>query len=326
MVVEALARWMEQPELVLVPEVKRLAIEIICATVFGVAPGPLTAALRRDYELVLAAFPALPVPLPGTTFNRGRQALRRILERFTAVVEDRQRTPTGDGLSRILAAKDAAGRQIGVAECTVELHHLIIAGLIVFAEFAGTLLALERNPEVRARLAAEISALPPGPIGAATLAGAPYLLQVVMEVKRVTPVIPVVFGKARQSFEFKGYTVPAGWMVLWAVYASLQSAETYSEPSRFDPDRFAPPRAEHLGRPHAFAPQGTGPAEGHRCAGSDFSTCLMAVFALLLVRDAEWEIAAAQDLEPDWGRIPPEPRSGLRVRLKRRAAVQLPAS
>src|SRR5579864_6315360 len=265
MVAAALERWSAQPEIAWIPELKRLSIEVICATVMGIPPGAETEALRADYQLVLRAFSHLPVPLPGTAYSRGRAALARILARFAAAIADHRREPRHDGLSRILAATDGAGRQIGVEECKVELHHLIIAGLIVFAELAAIVQQLTRHPDVRARLEAEVAGLPAGPESGGgsgsgltheALAGAPYLLQVMMEVKRLCPILPVLFGKARQSFEFKGRTVPAGWMVLWGHRASLVTAEIYPDPERFDPERFAPARGEHLRHPYAFVPHG----------------------------------------------------------------------
>ena len=316
---EALDRWTTRPEVVWVPELRRLAIEVICATVMGIPPGPETEALRADYQHVLRAFSHLPVPLPGTAYSRGRAALARILGRFAAAIADHQRQPRNDGLSRILAATDGAGRRIGALECQVELHHLIIAGLIVFAELAGMVMELTRHPDVRGRLQAEVDKLPcAGGVTLETLAAAPYLLQVVMEVKRLTPIIPVVFGKARETFEFKGHSVPAGWMVLWAHRASLVSAEVYSDPERFDPERFSPARAEHRRHPFAFVPHGAGPAQGHRCPGGDFATILMQSFTIQLLRGYSWELAPGQDLDYDWSLIPPEPKDGLRASLRRR--------
>ncbi|HVT14613.1 MAG TPA: cytochrome P450 [Thermoanaerobaculia bacterium] len=315
---EACERWASAGEFAWIEDMKRLSIEVICATVMGIQPGPATDDLRRQYDVVLKAFARLPIPLPGTAYTRAQAALDRILARFEKVLRERQAEPRDDGVSRILAATTAEGGRIGLDECKIELHHLILAGFIVFAELAALVLQLTRHPDVHRRLAAEVATLPPGELRLESLAALPYLAQVVMEVKRLCPIAPVFFGKARYSFEFKDYRVPAGWMVLWAHRSSHLTDDTYPDPERFDPERFAAGRAEHRRHEHAFVPHGAGPAHGHKCPGTDFATVLMDVFAVKLLRGYSWELAAGQDLDYDWKLIPPEPKDGLRARLRRR--------
>ena len=81
----------------------------------------------------------------------------------------------------------------------------------------------------------------------------------------------------------------------------------------FDPDRFA--RGEHRKHPMAFIPQGAEPPTGHRCLGLDYATFLSVAFLVLLLRGYDWELPP-QNLEYDWQKLPPEPRDGLRVRLR----------
>ena len=147
----------------------------------------------------------------------------------------------------------------------------------------------------------------------------PYLLEVVNEVKRLCPIVPAVFGKARRAFEFDGVSVPAGWMVMWALRPSHVAHGVYTDPERFDPDRFSPESAEDKRHEHAFVPQGAGPASGHRCPGLDFATLFMEVFAVVLLRDYSWQLPP-QSLETDFRKTPPEPREGLRAVIRRNAA------
>ena len=147
--------------------------------------------------------------------------------------------------------------------------------------------------------------------------GAPYLRQVSMEIRRLSPVVHVFFGKARATFEFAGHTIPKGWMVLWGIRSSHLRSEIYAEPTRFDPERFGPGRHEQDRHPHAFVPNGAGDAhQNHKCAGYEFAPLMLQVFLAELLRGGyRWTFAPDQDLSLDYAKVPPEPRDGLRVRI-----------
>ena len=115
-------------------------------------------------------------------------------------------------------------------------------------------------------------------------------------------------------------TVPAGWMVLWALLPTHTTHGLYSEPARFDPERFSSERAEDRRHEHAFVPQGAGPATGHRCPGLDFATFFMAIFAVVLLRGHDWDLPP-QSFDYDWSKTPPELAEGLRATVRRTAAA-----
>jgi cytochrome P450 len=92
----------------------------------------------------------------------------------------------------------------------------------------------------------------------------------------------------------------------------------YTDPYRFDPDRFGPERAEHRKHPLAFIPQGADPPTSHRCLGLEYSTVLSVAFLALMVRGYDW-VLPPQNLEYNWRTLPPQPRDGLRVTLRARA-------
>jgi cytochrome P450 len=104
-------------------------------------------------------------------------------------------------------------------------------------------------------------------------------------------------------------------MVFMAAFQNNLSA-AFRDPHRFDPDRFAPPREEHLTK-NAYVPQGAGETSGHKCAGYDLSTVFMQLFTAILVTDYTWELPV-QDRSLSYASIPPEPKSGLLVRLQRK--------
>ena len=312
-------RWSSAGEIPWLDELKRLSIEVICTTVIGMQPGAEMDGLRRDYGILTSGFATLPVNLPGTRYRKALQARDRILAILLARVRERRQTPANDGLSRILAAVISPAA-LTDEDAALELHHIVIAGFIVFAELGAIVQQLTAHPEVRAKLEEEIAArTPSGAVTLEALMAMPYLLSVVNEVKRLCPIIPAVFGKTKQRLDFDGVSVPPGWMVMWALRPSHVGQSAYSDPERFDPDRFSPARAEDKRHEHAFAPQGAGPVTGHRCPGLDYATYLMEIFTIVLLRGYGWELPP-QSFDIDWSKTPPEPVEGLRARIFRKAS------
>jgi len=313
-------RWIAKGEMRWLDELKRLSIEVICTTVIGMQPGAEMDRIRDDYGILTNGFAALPVNLPGTRYNKALKARDRILAVLTRLVRERRERPSDDGLSRILEARSASGVRLTDEEAVLELHHIVIAGYIVFAELGAIVQQLTKHPDVRERLTDEIDRLAPsGSLTPEMLAAMPYLRQVTMEVKRLCPIIPAIFGKASQSFAIQNVTVPAGAMVMWALLPTHTSHGVYTDPERFDPDRFSTERAEDARHEHAFVPQGAGPATGHRCPGLDFATIFMQIFTIVLLRGFGWQLAPQGD-EMDWSKTPPEPKEGIRARVFARSS------
>jgi len=306
-------KWPAAGEFRWLDELKRLSIEVICTTVMGMPPGNEMDRLRTDYGTLTDGFATLPINIPGTRYRKALQARDRILAVLRRLVRERRQTPSDDGLSRMLAAATSSGTALSDDDAALELHHIVIAGFIVYAELGSIVQQLTARPDVREKLAAEIAAkAPQGPLSLETLMTMPYLLQVVNEVKRLCPIVAAVFGKTKAPLVFDGVSVPAGWMVMWAVTPSHVAQSAYTNPTMFDPDRFSPERAEDKRHEHAFAPQGAGPATGHRCPGLDFATYFMEIFAVVLLRGYTWTLPP-QNYEMDFSKTPPEPKDALRA-------------
>lgn len=313
----AFGEWTRGGEIRWLDEMKRLAIEVICTNIIGLQPGAEMDALRRDYGTLTDGFATLPINLPGTRYRKALQARDRIMAFLRKTVRERRAAPTADGLSRILAGAALPGSAVGDDDIALELHHIVIAGFIVFAELGAMVLQLTQHPDVRAKLAAEIAATSSdGPITLEGLMKMPYLLQVVNETKRLTPIIPGVFGIAKDGFEVDGHNVPAGWMLIWTIRPTHVTHGVYSNAEVFDPERFSPERAEDGRHEHAFVPQGAGAMTGHRCPGLDYATYFMQVFATVLLRGHTWELPP-QDFSLDYSKTPPEPTNSLQAIVRK---------
>lgn len=312
----ALSRLAQTQEFSAIAELRRLAIETICCNVMGLSPGPDTEAIRRDYAAVLTGLLSVPVPLPGTNYGRARAARDRLFARIRSVIRDRRAKPATDGLSRLLTAKAADGRVYTDEEAALEVHHMVIAGFIVYALMTEVMRQLAEQPKLRERCSAEIHEnVPAGALTMEALSKLHLSTNVILEAKRYVPLVPVAFGRAQRTFECGGFQVPEGWTAYLALSLNNKDRTIYKDPDRFDPDRFGPQRAEHRKHPMAFIPQGAEPPTGHRCLGLDYSTILSLAFLTLLVRNYEWDLPP-QNLAYNWKTAPPQPRDGLRVKLR----------
>ena len=91
-----------------------------------------------------------------------------------------------------------------------------------------------------------------------------------------------------------------------------------------NPDRFGPDREEDRRQENSYIPQGGGPMEGHRCPSEDFTTVLMKIVGVLLLRNYSWELPP-QNLELN-NESSPLPRDGLKVNFTRRTPTSSPQS
>lgn len=192
--------------------------------------------------------------------------------------------------------------------------------------------ALLDNPDVEARLVAELdAALPPtgAPITAAHLAAMPYADAVWKEALRLFPPAPNgTFRKLAADLRLpsNGDLLPAGTVIHLPVLPAHRNPLAYPSPAAYDPARWLPPAApggggyppaaQRAARAH-FAAFSSGP---RACPGQNMAAVeAKAVLAVLYSR-YEWARvgdAAAVVLENSVTMRP----AGLRVTLRRRAAA-----
>src|SRR5207249_4165622 len=143
----------------------------------------------------------------------------------------------------------------------------------------------------------------------------PYLEQVAKEVLRLYPPAASLSRIVREPFEWKGYHLEAGDIVMYSPYVSHRMPEHFPEPDTFRPERFDPVTGQNI-PPYAFIPFGAGP---RTCIGAPFAmmelkTVLAMVlqrFRLDLIADQRVEATVRTTLQPKYGlRMRPQPQDG----------------
>jgi cytochrome P450 len=319
-----LADWRARPAGTVVDvddAMMRVALEVVGAALFSTDLGPQS---RRLVHAVLEALDVVvararsPLPLPLAVPTPGHRRLRAAVATLDATVADlvARRRAAGAGadadlLGLLLAARDGSDA-LSDRQVRDEVVTLVVAGHeTVASALTWTWWLVSGAPEVAARLAEESDRVLAG--RAPTAADYPalrYARAVFDEALRLYPPAWVITRRALEADELAGAEVPAGALVILSTYALHRHPAVWTNPERFDPERFTDGAAVR----RAYLPFGAGP---RLCVGRDFA---LLEGTLLLA-----QVSGAYRLERLPGqRVRPEalvtirPRGGLPLRLVHR--------
>lgn len=165
----------------------------------------------------------------------------------------------------------------------------------------GTFAALElwRHPLARSRIASTD--------GTESTA---YVRAFVHEVRRLSPFVPVLAGRAVGRATIDGVAIRPGDLIVLDVDGTNRDPHGWERAEDFEPERFLDVEPDEYG----FVPQGGGsPASGHRCPGEPLTVGILAATVKALA-GIEYDVVS----EPryDVSRMPTLPAAGLVVRRR----------
>jgi fatty-acid peroxygenase len=284
--------WAQAGQVVLFDAVREVLFRAVCAW-SGV---PLD---RREADARTRQFAAMVEGAASVgPRNLRAQVLRHRAERWAGDVIERARSGAleveeGRAVHAIAWHRDGEGRLLDTKVARVELINVLRPTVAVARFITFAALALRQYPECRAKVIADDE----------------YLRWFVQEVRRYYPFFPMVGGRAREGFDWRGRRFPAGSWLLLDIYATNHDPRIWSEPAAFRPERFA----TWDGDPYDFVPQGGGDhGVTHRCAGEWLTISVMERAVRLLTTAMTYDVPL-QDLGVDLSRMPAAPRSGLRI-------------
>jgi cytochrome P450 len=282
-------------------EMRRLTLQVVGRSVFGLDLGEqahdLGPHVRRALQWVTHRS-LRPVRSPAWLPTPARWRLHRSLAVMRAVVDEAIDTARSDPdkdaqLVRLLleATDPDTGRPLDREAIRDELIVFLLAGHDTTATtLTYALWALGRHPEMQERVAAEAGARGDRSLTVEDVPHLPYTVQVLHEALRICPPAPALGRMAMRDAVVDGYLVPAGTNVVVGAYALHHDATLWSEPSRFDPDRFSADRIKAVGRWQYF-PFGAGPRS---CIADHFAMLEATLGLATMVRAARFESVEAE--------------------------------
>ncbi|MET0401848.1 MAG: cytochrome P450, partial [Cystobacter sp.] len=249
----------------------------------------------------------LPLSVPTSRNRRVNEAIALMRNRAHRLIETcRERGDKGDVLSMMLLARDEDGTALTEEELLDQALTLYLAGQETSANGLSWLwLVLARNPEVQARLHAELDEVLQGRLPTqADLPRLPYALQVLKESMRVLPPIHLFARTPLQDAEVDGYLFRKGQFIIISPYTLHRHPEYFPDPERVDPERFSPQNEKKLPR-GAYMPFGFGP---HVCIGQHFAMLEMQLVMIRLCQNLSFSLMSDRPVRPlNASTLAPEP-------------------
>jgi cytochrome P450 len=266
---------------------KALALDMAASIFVGVDLGPQAHRMKQAFEaMVAASMPGLRHPFPFGRHYRGVVGRRFMLSFLGDMLTKKRGDPGSDLFSRLCRARTETGEAFRDDEV---LDHMVFLMMAAHDTTTSTLTSLTwelaRNPQWQERIREESRAFGDPFPGFDDLDGLESLTWAMRETLRRYPPLPVIPRTALRDFEWGGYRIPEGTMVVLSLIHTHHMRDWWDEPNRWDPERFSPARAEHTRHSHSWVPFGGGP---HMCLGRRFGEAQVRLVMHQLVRRYRW--------------------------------------
>jgi len=302
-------------------EMMRVALRIASRTLIDLEIGDDAATVAEALGVVVRLFGtdaiSLLLPFLPTAHNRKLKGANRSLHMLVdRIIEERVREDRdhGDLLSMLLAARDAdTGEPMPPKQIRDEVLTLLLAGHETTANALGwTFYLLSSAPEVEGKLRTEFDQVLGGRLPTVEdIARMPYLTMVLQEAMRLYPPAWAISRAVIADDEIMGYRIPAGANVLLSQWVTHRHPDFWSDPNRFDPERFRPEEIAKRPR-YTYFPFGGGP---RLCIGDQFAQLEARLILATVLQNYRLRLAQTNPVEPE-PLITLRPRKGIMMAVE----------
>jgi cytochrome P450 len=276
--------------------------------------GEAMSGLMDSFWTLMLPFGETLQRLPIPHIRRGRKARERLDAIIYAMIRERRANlgDRGDLLSMLLMAQDDEDRGRGMTDRQIrdEAMTIFLAGHETTANaLTWTWYLLSQSPEVERRLHEEIDRVLEGRLpGVADVDRLPYTTRVVTESMRLYPPAWLVGRRAINEYSVGPYYVPPRSIIVMSQWIVHRDPRYYSEPDRFDPDRWTSEFKAALPR-FAYFPFGGGPRQ---CIGESFAWMELVLLVATLAQQWRFELVPGHPVVPQ-AAVTLRPKYGMKM-------------
>ena len=311
-----------------------LSLEIVARTLFDTEVNDDIRRVNDEVNTIMdlynfiVAFPKIEsfmhLPIPGIVkFRKSKARLDAVVDRLVREHREaaaRGEPDPGDLLSMLLSSHDEVldldgkptGETVGMSDVQVrdEVLTIFLAGYETVANgLTWTWYLLSQNPEVEAKLHAELDAVLGGRLPElADYSALKYTEMVFAESMRLYPPAWAMGRMNTAPVELGPYRIPAGAHFFFSQYIMGRTPEYFPEPLKFDPERFTA-EAKAARPKYTYFPFGGG---SRQCIGESFAW-MEGVFSIATMAQ-RWRFRYLGDAAPELqAKITLRPKGELRM-------------
>ncbi|MGB3304247.1 cytochrome P450 [Gordonia sp. (in: high G+C Gram-positive bacteria)] len=296
-------------------ELKQLTLDVALEVFLGLElPQDEADRLNKAFiETVRAGVAYVRKPIPGGRWWKGIRSRKILEEFFYAHIDEKRATLTPDLFSVLCHAESEDGTSFTDEDV---VNHMIFVLMAAHDTTTITMTQMSywmaKHPEWQEKARAQSFEFGDN-LEYADLANLTVIDLIMRESLRLCPPVPAQPRMAMKDTEVNGYFIPEGTFVVVPQLANHRSAEIYSHPDMFDPERFAPDRAEDKAHRMAWIPFGGGV---HKCIGLYFAQMQIKTVMHQLLRHYEWSVPEGYTMPMDYSALP-VPKDKLPVQMRR---------
>lgn len=289
--------------------IKQLTLDLAADVFLGISLGDEARRVNRAFvEMVKASLALVRHDLPGFSYGRGMSGRRMLASYFARLIPERRRGAGTDLFSQLCQAASDDGLRFSDRDIVDHLIFLMMAAHDTTASALSALLwALAQHPEWQARLAEPVRARAEPYFDAALRDELGDFDLCFQEALRMYPPVAFLGRRLTRDAQLGPLHLPRNTSVSLAPLVAHYLPEFWSEPERFDPERFSAARAEHRNHSHCYLPFGGG---AHTCIGMSFARMQVRAIVYQLLR--RYRLRLPEHYRLDMQAVPiAKPRGGL---------------
>ncbi|WP_373089067.1 cytochrome P450 [Zhongshania sp.] len=264
--------------------IKSLLLNVAAQVFMGVEMGKEADKINKGFlHAMEASMAVVKLPIPGTTWYKGikgRQALEEFIQKH---ITAKRATESGDFFSQFCHAKDEDGNELSDEAVRDHIIFLLFAAHdTTTSTLCSIIYAIAKNPEWQDILHSEYQQITRDDLQYDDLPKLEKTGLVMKEALRMYPPVPVIPRRTIKETEIMGYRIPANTGIGVSPLFTHYMAEWWTEPQKFDPERFSAERAEHKRHFYQWIPFGGG---HHKCIGLNFAEMQVKLFLFHLLRN-----------------------------------------